>query len=96
MKLVDKIRVEKNENIKIDDTDVMHSLPCGDESSVPRGLTSHEVADAVKHGRVNVSHENSGKSYLKIILDNFVTPFNFIWAIVSACLIVSPVWLTVF
>ena len=88
MKLVDKIRVEKNENIKIDDTDVMHSLPRGDESSVPRGLTSHEVADAVKHGRVNVSHENPGKSYLKIILDNFVTPFNFIWAIVSACLIV--------
>ena len=55
---------------------------------IPEGLSSMEVDLCIARGEVNVSREKSGKSYLKIIVENFCTPFNLIWAIVACFLIV--------
>ena len=54
---------------------------------LPDGLSSLEVDYQITCGNVNVAREKSGKSYLKIITDNFLTPFNLIWAIVAGFLI---------
>ena len=57
------------------------------EETLPEGLSSLEVDYQIAAGNVNVSREKNGKSYLKIIADNFLTPFNLIWAVVAGFLI---------
>ena len=51
------------------------------------GLTSAEVETERKRGNVNVVKEKAGKSYGRIIVDNLLTFFNLVWAIVSVVLI---------
>ena len=58
-----------------------------EKNSLPQGLTSAEVDTLTKEGKVNVSNEKVGKSYLKIITDNLFTYFNLIWLIMAVLLI---------
>ena len=51
------------------------------------GLTSEEVRQRVERGQVNVSNIKAGKSYGRIVLDNLLTYFNLIYAVVSLVLI---------
>lgn len=84
MKLIKKLRDTSvdadKENIGADcavDPDILNC-----------GLSSSEVEEEKKRGNVNVSREKPGKSYLKIIYDHLFTPFNLIWAVVTALLVV--------
>ena len=52
------------------------------------GLSFAEVEEAVREGNVNITKEKVGKSYRKILTDNLFTPFNLIWAVVAAFLII--------
>ncbi len=58
-----------------------------DTEGIPEGLTGEEVLRLTAEGKVNVSKEKVGKSYGKIVLDNLLTYFNIIWAIVTALLV---------
>lgn len=51
------------------------------------GLTAEQVAERVSEGKVNKTKIKAGKSYLGIVLDNLLTYFNLVYAIVSAVLI---------
>ena len=51
------------------------------------GLTSAEVSEQRAKGNVNVVKEKVGKSYGRIIADNLLTFFNFVWALVAVVLI---------
>ena len=57
------------------------------ENTIPKGLTSDEVAARVAAGEVNVTSKKHGKSYGKIVRDNLLTFFNLVWAIVAAIMI---------
>ena len=58
------------------------------QESLPQGLTSAEVEAMKAEGKVNVTREKVGKSYFRIITDNLVTFFNFVWALVAVVLII--------
>ena len=51
------------------------------------GLTSEEVKAERDAGNVNIVKERVGKSYGRIIADNLLTFFNFVWALVAVILI---------
>lgn len=51
------------------------------------GLTSAEVEAERARGNVNRVKERAGKSYGRIIADNLLTFFNFIWALVAVIMI---------
>lgn len=61
-----------------------------EESSekLPVGLTSAEVEAQRAAGNVNITKEKVGKSYFRIITDNLVTFFNFVWALVAVVLVI--------
>ncbi len=50
------------------------------------GLTSQQVEEQRALGNVNVSNEKVGKSYGRIVADNLLTFFNFVWLIVTIVL----------
>jgi len=51
------------------------------------GLTAEEVERERSAGNVNTVKEKVGKSYGRIIADNLLTFFNFVWALVAVILI---------
>jgi cation-transporting ATPase E len=51
------------------------------------GLSSQEVSERVREGKVNIAKDKSGKSYFGIIRENLFTFFNMVWAIVALVLI---------
>ena len=51
------------------------------------GLTSDEVSAERAAGNVNIVKEKVGKSYGRIIADNLLTFFNFVWALVAVVLV---------
>lgn len=53
----------------------------------PTGLTAEQVREQVALGKVNRTKVKAGKSYTRIILDNLLTYFNLIYAVVTAVLI---------
>ena len=57
------------------------------EKDVPMGLTSAEAEEQMALGNKNVVSEKAGKSYGRIIADNLLTFFNFVWALVAVVLI---------
>ena len=57
------------------------------EKQLPTGLTSTEVQEQESLGNKNVVNEKVGKSYGRIIADNLLTFFNFVWALVAVVLI---------
>ncbi len=56
-------------------------------NKIPEGLTSAEAEALRAEGKVNISKEKVGKSYLKIITSNLFTIFNLIWAILAVVVI---------
>ena len=64
----------------------MDFIDLKDTEGIPEGLTSDEVAALVAEGKVNISDEQVGKSYGKIIRDNLFTYFNLVWLIVTLLL----------
>lgn len=58
-----------------------------DEALPVEGLTSEQVKSQVEAGLVNTVKEKVGKSYARIISDNLLTFFNFVWALVAVILI---------
>ncbi|MBR7117401.1 MAG: HAD-IC family P-type ATPase [Clostridia bacterium] len=54
---------------------------------IPQGLSDAEVKARIAEGKVNTANKKHGKSYLKIVLDNLLTFFNLVWAIVAAIMI---------
>ena len=60
------------------------------------GLSSAEAEALRNEGKVNVSRDKAGKSYLGIVASNLFTVFNLIWAILAAVVIIfdSPENLT--
>lgn len=58
-----------------------------DGQSTHRGLSSEDVQQKIRLGQVNVSKIKAGKSYKKIVLDNLLTYFNLIYALVTLVLI---------
>lgn len=57
---------------------------CGEDVC---GLSSSEVEELAKAGKVNVDNDKSGKGYLGIIADNLLTFFNLVYLIISVVLI---------
>lgn len=57
------------------------------EEYIEGGLSTEEARALIEKGECNVSEIKGGKSYLKIICDNFFTFFNLIWALVTAVLV---------
>ena len=57
------------------------------DKTLPDGLTSGEAARLCAEGKVNRVNEKAGKSYGKIICDNFLTFFNLLYAIISVILV---------
>lgn len=66
----------------------MKSVDLKETEGIPEGLTSEEVAARVAEGKVNISNEKVGKSYLQILCDNLFTFFNFVWLLVAAILVI--------
>jgi len=64
----------------------MEFIDLKDTEGIPEGLSSDEVAALVAEGKVNISDEQVGKSYGKIIRDNLFTYFNLVWLIVTLLL----------
>ena len=59
----------------------------GTETVLPKGLSSEEVRLLTEEGQINISKVRGGKSYLRIVLYNLFTFFNFVWAVVAVILI---------
>ncbi|MBO5907503.1 MAG: HAD-IC family P-type ATPase [Clostridia bacterium] len=57
------------------------------QNALPEGLTRAEVEKQIALGNKNVVNEKVGKSYGRIIADNLLTFFNFVWALVAVVLI---------
>lgn len=57
------------------------------DTASPIGLTSEQVREQVSLGKVNRIKVKAGKSYTRIILDNLLTYFNLVYAVVTAVLI---------
>lgn len=55
--------------------------------SVDEGLSLKQVQERMAQGLTNKTRQNSGKSILKIFIDNICTFFNLIWLIVFVALI---------
>jgi cation-transporting ATPase E len=53
----------------------------------PSGLTYEDALRLKSEGKVNVSKEKVGKSYLRIICDNLFTYFNLIWLVMTLLLV---------
>ena len=51
------------------------------------GLSSGEVAELTREGKVNIDNDKSGKGYLGIIADNLLTFFNLVYLIITVVLI---------
>ncbi len=66
-------------------TEVATAKEQGEEKAL--GLTSEEVERERALGHVNVSREKVGKSTGRIVCENLLTFFNFVWAIVAVVLI---------
>ncbi len=58
------------------------------EKELPQGLTSDEAAQLKKDGFANITKEKSGKSYLGIALENLLTFFNLVWAVIAVLMII--------
>ncbi len=58
-----------------------------EKDEMPIGLTSEEAARLKAEGKVNVDDTKSGKSYKRIVLDNLLTFFNLIYAVVTVVLV---------
>ncbi|MGI6009126.1 MAG: HAD-IC family P-type ATPase [Methanomethylophilus sp.] len=56
----------------------------------PRGLTSEEAARRRKAGQGNNEKDKGSRSYLSILLQNLLTPFNLILFVLGALLIILP------
>ena len=54
---------------------------------LPEGLSTKEAEEQAALGNRNVVNEKVGKSYGRIIADNLLTFFNFVWALVAVVLI---------
>ena len=54
---------------------------------ITTGLTKNQVTERVAQGLVNKTKQNSGKSFLRIFIDNICTFFNLIWVIVFVALV---------
>ena len=54
---------------------------------LPKGLTSDYVDVQIDLGNVNVAKDKVGKSYIQILLDNLLTFFNLVWAIITVVLV---------
>ena len=51
------------------------------------GLTSEQVRDRIRHGKINTPVETSTHSVKKIVLENIFTYFNFIFVVLAVMLI---------
>ena len=58
-------------------------VPLRTDSALPVGLTQEEVKQQIKAGHTNKTKKKSGKSYGDIVIDNLLTIFNMIYAVVS-------------
>lgn len=56
----------------------------------PQGLSSEEVKERKLSGKSNDVDDQSGRSYLDILVKNLATPFNLILFILGALLIILP------
>ncbi len=56
----------------------------------PQGLTSEEVKERRLSGKSNDVDDQSGRSYLDILVKNLATPFNLVLFILGALLIILP------
>lgn len=61
--------------------------PIDNLSYDPRGLTEKQVNERVRDGRVNRTKNAVSKPLSRILIDNIVTPFNLVNAIIAAALI---------
>ncbi len=52
------------------------------------GLTTEQVRDRIKHGKINTPVETSTHSVKKIVLENVLTYFNFLFVVLAIMLIV--------
>ena len=55
--------------------------------NIPEGLSTSEVERLRAEGKINISKEKVGKSYIKIITSNLFTIFNLIWALLAVVVI---------
>ena len=62
-------------------------MPQDADEALKYGLSSEEAAALCAEGKVNVSTEKNGKSYLKIVTDNLFTFFNCVWAVITLVLV---------
>ena len=51
------------------------------------GLTKGQVRERIEQGLINNTKQSSGKSVLRIFIDNICTFFNLIWVVVLIALI---------
>lgn len=63
------------------------TVVANETEKIPDGLTSEEANSLIMRGLCNKAESKAGKSYLRIIYDNFFTFFNMIWAMVTVVLI---------
>ena len=64
------------------------SKSTANDALLPEGLSGEDAARLKAEGRSNATNEKIGKSYLGIIIDNLLTFFNLVWAIVALLLII--------
>ena len=69
--------MKKNKNIEV----IRYS------PDVNVGLTKSQVQERISNKLINNTKQNSGKSYLRILIDNVCTFFNLIWVIVFVALV---------
>ena len=81
------ILFKKDFKVKEYTVQALENTPVVTEELPHVGLTSDEVRAQVEAGNVNTVKEKVGKSYGRIIADNLLTFFNFVWAVVALILI---------
>ena len=66
---------------------IVHEAEPEPELELPEGLTSEDVDVQIDLGYVNVVKERAGQTYTQILLENLLTFFNLIWAIITVVLV---------
>ncbi len=87
-------KLDEQENIRVENSvpsEITNPSLADDDirltEGVPLGLMESEVKMLTAEGKINVSTERVGKSYLGIIGENLFTYFNLVWAIVTTLLL---------
>ena len=87
-------KLDEQENIRVENSvssEITNPSLADDNirltEGVPSGLMESEVKMLTAEGKINVSTERVGKSYLGIIGENLFTYFNLVWAIVTTLLL---------